>query len=117
MENLRDAHMNQVREYLRSANCSDVLHLASIDKAKTDKEVKEEGTSLIMEEDGFPNTYSTVMYIEHGTDRWAGRYCLIRHEGEEVKLPKTIHFSDIYVKDKSHKVRIIFEGANPYEEI
>lgn len=116
MENLIDTNMNQVRESLGNANSSDVLPLPYKEIAKKFEEVKAKGESIIIEEGGFPYTDSTVMYIEHVTDRWAGGYSLIRHEGEEVKVPKTIHFSDIYVKDKSHKVRIIFEGANPYEE-
>ncbi|MGI4563124.1 hypothetical protein ACR2XK_26220, partial [Klebsiella pneumoniae] len=106
MDNLIDKNMNQVKESLGNANSSDVLPLPYKDIAKKFEEVKEKGESIIIEEGGFPYTDSTVMYIEHVTDRWAGGYSLIRHEGEEVKVPKTIHFSDIYVKDKSHKVRI-----------
>lgn len=116
MDNLIDSNMSQVRATLGNANSLDVLPLPYIDIAKKFQQVKDDGESIIIEEGGFPYTDSTVMYIEHVTDRWVGGYSLIRHEGEQVKVPKTIHYSDLYVKDKSHKVRIIFEGANPYEE-
>ena len=116
MDNLIDTNMNKVKETLRDVNSSDVLPLPYKAIAKKFEKVKEKKESIIIEEGGFPYTDSTVMYVSHVSDRWVGGYSIIRHEGKEVKIPKTIHFSDIYVKDKSHKVRIIFEGANPYEE-
>ncbi|WRW34712.1 hypothetical protein CF5_0145 [Staphylococcus phage CF5] len=116
MENLIDTNMLKVKETLGNANSTDVLPLPYIEIAKKFKEVKDNKESIIIEEGGFPYTDSTVMYITHVASRWVGGYSLVRHEGKEIRVPRTLHYSDIYVKDKSHKVKIIFEGANPYED-
>lgn len=112
--NLIDENMNKVRKSLENSNSLEVTPEPYKAIAERFKEVKENGESVIVEEGGFPHTDSIVMYIEHITDRWVMGYSYLRHEGELVRVPKTIHYSDIYINDKSHKIKIIFEGANPY---
>lgn len=113
--NLIDENMIKVRKSLENSHTLEVVPEPYKAIARKFKEVKELGQSVIVEEGGFPHTDSTVMYIENIADRWVGGYSYLRHEGNLVKVPKTIHYSDIYINDKSHKIKIVFEGANPYE--
>lgn len=114
--NLIDNNMKKVKASLQYQNTVGAPPLPYIGIAKKFQEVKDRNESVIVEEGGFPHTDSTVMYIEHVADRWVGGYSYVRNEGKTIKIPKTIHYSDIYVSDKNHKIKIIFEGANPYEE-
>lgn len=113
--NLIDENIARVKGSLENTHTLEVVPEPYKKIAERFEEVKRKGESVILEEGSFPHTDSTVVYIEHIADRWVGGYSITRHEGKEIKLPKTIHYSDIYIQDKSHKVKIIFEGANPYE--
>ena len=112
--NLIDENMSRVRKSLDTNNTLEVVPEPYLKIAKRFEDVMRNKESIIVEEGSFPYTDSTVMYISHVDDRWVGGYSLTRHNGEEVKIPKTIHYSDIYVTDKSNKVKIVFEGAHPY---
>lgn len=114
MHNLIDKNMEKVKESLK--DFYDPHFTPKPYKKIEDKfrRVMENNEQVIIEEGGFPHTDSTVMYVTHVTDRWVGGYYHIRHEGNKVKIPKTIHYSDLFMDDKSHKIRVIFEGANPY---
>lgn len=114
--NLIDDNMKKVKDSLQYHNTVGAPPLPYISIANKFKQVKDNNESVIIEEGGFPHTDSTVMYIDYVSDRWVGGYSYVRNEGKNIKIPKTIHYSDIYVKDKNHKIKIIFKGANPYEE-
>ncbi|UVD42776.1 hypothetical protein [Staphylococcus phage vB_SauM-V1SA22] len=116
MNNLIDRNINSVKEALGRANTNDVLPSPYIEIAERFKKARDTKEAIIVEEAGFPYTDSTVMYIEHVESRWAGGYSLVRYNGSEVKVPKTIHYSDIYVSNDVHRIKIVFEGAHPYEE-
>lgn len=116
MNNLIDDNINMVMESLKGNSFKDSVPNPYKDIAEKFREVKEKNEAVIIEERGFPHTDSTVMYIDNVTDRWVGGHSIVRHEGETIKIPKTIHYSDIYMQEKSRKVKIIFEGANPYAD-
>lgn len=114
--NLIDQNIDRVKQSLSETNSKDATPREYISIAKKFQKVKDTNESVIVEEGTFPHTDSNVMYINYVSDRWVGGYSLLRYENSTVKVPRTIHYSDIFVRDKNHKIKIIFEGANPYEE-
>ncbi|AAX92404.1 hypothetical protein TwortDSMZ_154 [Staphylococcus phage Twort] len=115
MNNLIDDNIKKVKRALVDTNSLDIVPEPYLAIASKFKKVREKGESVILEEAGFPHTNSTIMYIDYVSDRWVLGYSYTKSERETVKIPRTIHYSDIYVTDKSHKVNVIFEGENPYE--
>lgn len=78
--------------------------------------IKNENKYIIYEETSFPYTDVTVIYITDVYDRWCKGYSIARFENKDIHIPRTIHYSDIYVQDKYNKVKIIVEGAHPYDK-
>jgi hypothetical protein len=57
---------------------------------------------------------TVVIRFEYANDRWALGRSICYLEGEEVEIPYTIHYSDIYCK-RLH-IKMIVEGENPYDQ-
>lgn len=76
---------------------------------------KENGEPIIVEDSGFPYTESYKMYITYVGSHWVGGYSESFFNGERVKIPRTVHYSDLYITHPNYKKKIIFVEENPYE--
>ncbi|XWX29967.1 hypothetical protein KQUDLBSD_CDS0135 [Staphylococcus phage PG-2021_40] len=74
------------------------------------------GKPIIVEDSGFPSTSSNKVFINHVGDRWVGGYSEVYYNGEKIKVPHTIHYSDLYINHPNYKKKIIFIEENPYEK-
>lgn len=77
---------------------------------------KEDGRPIIVEDSGFPYTESYSMVITFVGTHWVGGYSESFFNGEKVKIPRTIHYSDLYINHPNYKKKIMFVEENPYEE-
>lgn len=59
------------------------------------------------------NVQSIVVELESVQDRWAMGTSICYYNGEEVKVPYTVHYSDIYCKTMN--LKLIVEGENPID--
>ena len=55
---------------------------------------------------------TVVVRFEYASDRWAMGKSVCYLEGQEVEIPYTIHYSDVYCKKM--KVKMVAEGDNPF---
>jgi hypothetical protein len=55
---------------------------------------------------------TVVVKLEYVHNWWAMGKAICYHEGEEILVPYTIHYSDIYCKKLN--VKVIVEGESPY---
>ncbi|QQO41342.1 hypothetical protein 015DV004_127 [Bacillus phage 015DV004] len=81
-------------------------------KKKLQKTVEEGKKVLIDVKDSY-SVQTVVVRFEYIHDRWAMGKSICYLDGEEVEVPYTIHYSDIYC-DKT-KIKVITEGENPFE--
>lgn len=112
--NMIDDNLERIKQSLKYESYLDCVPEPFKDIKTRFKYIKEQGLYIIYEESGFPYTDAMVIYITDVYDRWCRGYSITRFNGVNVKVPRTIHYSDIYVQDKYNKVKIIVEGANPY---
>lgn len=79
----------------------------------------EDGTEILIENSELSSAHSVVIKLAHVAGRWCLGYQTILYYGEEVKVPHTIHFTDVYGVNESERrrssrqVKIIFKGENP----
>jgi predicted metal-dependent RNase len=78
---------------------------------KLQKTVDEGKRVLIDIKDSY-SVQTVVVRFEYVHDRWAMGKSICYLDGEEVEVPYTIHFSDIYCKRL--KIKVIAEGENPF---
>lgn len=81
-------------------------------KQKLQKTIDEDKRVLIDIKDSY-SVQTVVVQFEYVNDRWAMGKSICYLEGEEVRVPYTIHYSDIYCKKS--KIKIITEGENPFD--
>ena len=55
---------------------------------------------------------TVVVRFEYAADRWAMGKSVCYLEGQEVEIPYTIHYSDIFCKRL--KIKVITEGDSPF---
>lgn len=79
---------------------------------------KEEGKLIIVENRDFRFAYSVKMKLAYVGDRWCMGHVRYVHADEEVLVPYTIHYSDMFASDSPASVAknmtIIFKGENPF---
>ncbi|ASU01032.1 hypothetical protein ANTHONY_192 [Bacillus phage Anthony] len=79
-------------------------------KERIDKIVKD-GKPIILEIKDAYSVQTSMVILEESYDRWAKGYSTCYYDGEEVKVPYTIHYSDILCKRVG--VKTIVKGMNP----
>lgn len=84
-------------------------------------DAKKEGKRVLIENSDLSSANSVVVDIDYVGNRWCLGYQKVLYFGEEVLIPHTIHFCDVYgaygneVQRSKRQVKIIFEGENPFE--
>lgn len=79
-------------------------------KEKLNKAAREGKRVLIDIKDSY-SVQTVVVKFEYVHDRWAMGKSICYLEGDEIEVPYTIHYSDIYCKRL--KIKVIVEGENP----
>lgn len=93
-------------------NGSDVPKPYQDIKNRLQKTIDEGKRVLIDIKDSY-SVQTVVVRFEYVNDRWAMGKSICYLEGEEVEVPYTIHYSDIYCKKS--KIKVITEGENPFD--
>lgn len=89
------------------------------------KEVKDmfqkamlEDKRVLIEHNELNLAHSVVVELEYIGERWCMGKTVYYQNNVEVRVPYTIHYSDIYTakttNSTSRNTKIIFEGANPF---
>lgn len=78
-------------------------------------------TEILIENSELSAANSVVIQLAYVGDRWCMGYQHILYYGNDVKVPYTIHYSDVYgsqdrIKSRRRPVKILFKGANPFAE-
>lgn len=81
-------------------------------KKKLTKVMKEGKKVLIDIKDSY-SVQTVVVKLEYVHDRWVLGKSTCYHDGMEVEVPYTVHYSDIY--SKQSKIKFIVEGDNPFD--
>lgn len=95
------------------------ISLQSVRKRFLD--AKEAGKRVLIENSDLSSANSVVVDIDYVGSRWCLGYQKVLYFGEEVRIPHTIHFCDVYgaygneAQRSKRQVKIIFEGENPFE--
>jgi len=82
-------------------------------KRKLQKTMKEGKRVLIDVKDSY-SVQTVIVEFEYIGNRWAMGKSICYLNGEEVKVPYTIHYSDIWCKRLG--IKVITEGDNPFSE-
>lgn len=75
------------------------------------QKIKSRNNRVLMDIKESYSVQTVVVELEEVYDRWAKGSSICYLEGEEVKVPYTIHYSDIYCK--IFNIKFIEEGENP----
>lgn len=73
----------------------------------------DEGKRVLIDIKDSYSVQTVVVRFEYVGDRWAMGKSICYLEGQEVEVPYTIHYSDIFCKRS--KIKIIVEGDNPFK--
>lgn len=82
---------------------------------------KKQGTRVLIENSELSSAHAVTVAIEHVAERWCLGYQTVLYYGQEIRIPHTIHYTDVYGVNEnerrrsSKQVKIIFEGENPFE--
>lgn len=82
---------------------------------------KKEGKRVLLENSDLRSANSVVLTIDYIGSRWCSGYQTVLYFGKELKIPYTIHYSDVYgavgnMNNRAKRqVKVIFEGENPFE--
>lgn len=111
---LNNNYNKYVKEYVKDKGVAKtpIPYRQYKDKLKRYMDKKE---PILVEDNSFPNTSSIKMYINHVSDRWVGGYSEVLYEGRMVRVPYTLHYSDLYISNPNYKKKIRFINENPYE--
>lgn len=71
-----------------------------------------EGKQVLIDIKDSYSVQTVVVRFEYVHDRWAMGKSICYLEGQEVEVPYTIHYSDIFCKRL--KIKTIVEGDNPF---
>jgi hypothetical protein len=72
----------------------------------------DEGKRVLIDIKDSYSVQTVVVRFEYVHDRWAMGKSICYLEGQEVEVPYTIHYSDIFCKRL--KIKTIVEGDNPF---
>lgn len=72
----------------------------------------DEGKRVLIDIKDSYSVQTVVVRFEYVGDRWAMGKSICYLEGQEVEVPYTIHYSDIFCKRS--KIKIIVEGDTPF---
>lgn len=78
------------------------------------EKTKEQGKKVLIDIKDSYSVQTVIVQFHHISDRWAMGYSICYHDGHEVKVPYTIHYSDIYCKRLN--IKVIVEGESPFEK-
>lgn len=82
------------------------------------REAKNMDTSILVENMDFIPANSVVIEISYIGDNWCMGYETKYFNGENIRIPHTIHYADIYTEANAtigkNRPKIIFEGENPF---
>ncbi|UGO47707.1 hypothetical protein EMILIAHAH_134 [Bacillus phage vB_BanH_Emiliahah] len=116
---LRDSHgdiiantLHFYRERTKTSSTVSPSPFAEI-KAMLQKTVDEGKRVMIDIRDSY-SVQTVVVRFEYIHDRWAMGKSICYYDGEEVEVPYTIHYSDIFCNKKMN-VKVIVEGENPFD--
>jgi predicted metal-dependent RNase len=115
----KDSHgdivANTLQYYRERTNSNDIAVPKPYSEIKRvlQKTVDEGRRVLIDIKDSY-SVQTVVVRFEYVHDRWAMGKSICYLEGQEVEVPYTIHFSDIFCKRL--KIKTIVEGDNPFGE-
>lgn len=114
-EKLELDYNTYVKDYVKESviNKTPVPFRKYQDRLQVCKTTKE---PIIVEDSGFPYTESYKMHITYVGSHWVGGYSETFHEGQTIKIPRTIHYADLYINHPNYKKKIIFVEENPYEQ-
>lgn len=74
----------------------------------------ESGKKVLIDIKDSYSVQTVVVKFEYASERWAVGKSVCYLEGQEVEIPYTIHYSDIFCKKL--KVKLIVEGENPFND-
>lgn len=77
-------------------------------------EAMEKGTSILIENSELNAVHSVAIKLSYIGERWCLGYETLHHLGQEIKIPYTVHYTDLYTNKESGKIKVIFEGENPF---
>ncbi|AQN32529.1 hypothetical protein BCP12_113 [Bacillus phage BCP12] len=72
----------------------------------------DEGKRVMIDIRDSYSVQTVVVRFEYIHDRWAMGKSICYYDGEEVEIPYTIHYSDIFCNKKMN-VKVVVEGENP----
>lgn len=79
------------------------------------EEAKENNTPILIESSALNLAQSIVIELEYVGDRWCMGKTSYQRYGEEVQVPYTINYADLYTTDPTvNTPKIVFKGANPF---
>jgi len=84
------------------------------------QKAKDEGTEVLIENSELSYAHSVVIKIAYVGSRWCLGYQKIYRYGEEIKVPHTIQYTDVYTQyegsrgQSKRQPKIIFKGMNPF---
>lgn len=114
MEAQKSSFEKAVEEYLKQDGVNKTP-IPYIDIKRKMQTWFETGEPILVEDSSFPSSSSTKIYINYVGDRWVGGYSEVLYLGSIVKVPETIHYSDLYTTNPTIKKRIVPVKDNPYE--
>lgn len=115
----KDSHGDIVAntlQYYRERTQSSDTHAPKpyLDIQKRLQKTVDEGKRVLIDIKDSYSVQTVVVKFEYVHDRWAMGKSICYLDGQEVAVPYTIHYSDIFCKRL--KVKVIAEGENPFAE-
>lgn len=115
----KDSHGDIVANTLsyyreRTKNDDSLIPKPYLEIHKKMQRLVESGKKVLIDIKDSYSVQTVVVKFEYATDRWAMGKSICYLEGQEVEIPYTIHYSDIFCKKM--KVKVIVEGENPFDK-
>ncbi|UPI12649.1 hypothetical protein [Bacillus phage SBSphiJ4] len=85
-----------------------------LDIKKKLQKIAEEGKRVLIDTKDSYSVQTVCLKFDYISDRWARGTSICYLDGKEVKVPYTIHYSDIVCSRMN--VKVIMEGDNPFGE-
>lgn len=113
----KDSHgdivANTLQYYRERVSSSDINTPKPYDEIKKALEKTiEQGKRVMIDIKDSYSVQTVVVRFEYVSDRWAMGKSICYLEGQEVEVPYTIHYSDIFCKRL--KIKTVIEGENPF---
>ena len=86
-----------------------------VDIKRRFEEAKELNTPVLIERSTLSLAQSIVIELKYIGDKWCMGTTTYHRYGEEVEVPYTISYVDLYTTDPTvNTPKIVFKGANPF---